>query len=154
MRQADEMTRREVFHECCAHVLARLDSEFPTPVNLTARSVLIALEIEPGKNGRRLCGESVQWLADNGYIKIDGRHAVVDNPPTGSEMAFTAARLTDKGFAALNIQISFRGEIERAGDALGDQVKRAAGDVRTAAMGKIVDYIMGVAAGALVNLVR
>jgi hypothetical protein len=149
VRQADEMTKRELFHECCGHVLARLDVEFPTPSHLTAKSALERLKIEPGKNGRRICGESIQWLADNGYIRIDGRHAVVDNPPSGSEMAFTAARLTDKGFAALNIQISLCGETERAGNALADQLKEAAGDARAAAVGKIVDFVTAVTVGAV-----
>lgn len=153
MRYADEMTRREVFHETCGYVLGHLDGEFPTPVSLSAKRVLSELEIEPGKHGRRICGESIQWLADNGYIKIDGRHSIVDKPLDGSEMGFTAARLTDKGFSALNVQLEFRGEMKRAGDALSNQFKEVAGEARAALVGKIVDQITAFASHTLTNLI-
>lgn len=145
MRKAEEISKRDLFHECCGHVLARLDGEFPTPVSITAKSTLEALDIEAGKHGRRICGESINWLADNGYIKIDGRHVVVDPGAAGSELAFTNARLTDKGFAALNIQISFQGRTQRAGNALLDYIKGVPGDVRAGGIGWIVDKVIEIA---------
>jgi hypothetical protein len=43
------------------------------------------------------CGESIQWLADNDYIRINRRHAVVDSPPTGAELGFAEQSSPTKG---------------------------------------------------------
>lgn len=141
--------QRDRFNQYAGYVLAALDKEHANPVLLGPSKIVAALGQEPPKENIFLCQRSLSWLDDNGYFKCAGR--AYSGNPDFAESAFHEARLTTLGFSSLNLTIDFRDRTERIGDALADQLGKAAGVARDTAVSEIIGRLIGTVARGLVG---
>lgn len=131
------MDKRELFESCAGFVLAKLDEALPDKVHLIPSKLLAEMGEEASEENVRRCYLTVEWLEENGYIRCDEQRYL------DASDARRNGRLTDKGFAALNVKVDFRGKSKRIGDALAEQVETTVGEARKAAVGELVGHVFG-----------
>ncbi len=118
-------TNMELFDIYTADILARLYQSFPVPCTLDLLQISGCDEVDDCGNMNmpaRICGHTVEWLADNGYLKVQEQHA----------HCFLGAVLTVKGLTLLKaVPDSVNG---KSSDSMGDKLIKAlkGGAVETA----------------------
>jgi hypothetical protein len=131
------MNKQELFRSCAGLVLGKLEEAHPDRVHLIPRQIVVELGEEESDENVRLCYLTVEWLQENGYIRCDEKRY------RDARETCRSGRLTDKGFAALQVKVDFRGKSERVGAALVEQVGTVVGEARNAAIGELVGHVLG-----------
>jgi hypothetical protein len=135
------MDKRERFKSCAGLALAKLEEAHPERVHLWPSKLASELGEERNQESTRFCELTLEWLEENGYIRCGNKIA---DPQYGvGQHVFREARLTDKGFGALEVKIEFRGKKERVGEALVQQLGATAGEMRNAAIAELMGYFLG-----------
>jgi hypothetical protein len=141
MNAANETTPshdNERFKEYIGFALTKLyDAGIPNPVTLVPSKIVAELQQEPTKANIFLCQRTLEWLEVNDYFKCASREWSGNDDI--AERAFRAACLTPRGLTALGREVKIGSERRPIVDALREQLVLTAGDVRSAAISRIVE---------------
>ena len=92
-----------LFERLAAQLLAKCAKEFPSGIRITSHKLLETERLEISDGNFNVVNGTVQWLEEEGFIRVEGVHAVIW---TGDKN-FRNVRLTRAGLRAMNITITF-----------------------------------------------
>lgn len=133
--------RHALFQQYAARVLAHLENELPSLVEIIPRKLVVTFGQEPDHANIGMCEETLRWLTDNGYIRYQRLIHTNNSHHDGS--TFVGVSLSDKGLAALDLKINFKGRSQRAGDVLKEQLAKVGDKARDTAISEIVTKVLG-----------
>lgn len=144
------MDKRERFKSYAGLILGKLDSALPERVNMLPSKLVIDFGEPVTKESVSFCIQTLDWLQENNYFVSPTRGRAPINGDI-AELWYDRMLLTDKGLAALDQEMDFRGQWQRVGDILSNQANTAASETRNAilsdlagrALGSFVKSVMG-----------
>jgi len=139
----------ELFNRFAARALAQLREAFPNRSTLLPEQIVEEEGIDLERPNALICYDTLAWLHDEGYFTTQFRSL-----GTKSKFGFggfVGAQLTDKGLAAMNVEVSLGDETRPVGEILVEQVKGAAEETRSAVIGEIIGKIIGAAAKTILG---
>jgi hypothetical protein len=138
------MKNLELFERLAGRLLAKCAEEFPSGIKISSEKLLEAEGLDPSNDHFKVVNGTVQWLEEEGFIRIDAVH-----PVSGTmDKNFRNVRLTKTGLSAMNVTITLGERKGRAGDLLIEQLKQGSAEARSAAISEIVGGIIGAATKA------
>jgi hypothetical protein len=138
---------RALFNRFALSIFAKLQEAFPTEVSLRPHDILREEGMEPTAHSLAICDRTLSWLCQEGYFSSPGT-VIGEVGPKELQTIYSRARLTTRGYAALDAPIEFSGTKGKAGEFIAKQAKEAAGEARGAIIGDLIGRVIGEAAKA------
>ena len=138
---------RALFNRFALRIFAKLQEAFPTEIALRPHDILKEEGMEPTAHALAICDRTLSWLYREGYFWSPGT-VIAEVKPMELQTIYHQARLTTRGYAALDAPIEFSGTKGKAGKFIADQAKGSAREARSAIISDLIGRVIGEATKA------